>query len=252
VTGRDRRALPGWAVDLARDGVPPRDLCRDTIYRAVCRVALSAVNAGWTFPDFDGLLAAHGSQLGNQLRSGGRGRPDRPRREVERALRSAWHSAERKAVATPAQRPIEQVKAQVAAVRVLLAHDGYQPGRPTDPTLLAFWADSAERYTNTQPVLPARDVAAALDLSLGGASNALRAARADRLLTRVERGDRKRASRYALGPAVNTLLSRVNTTLPGGSVFIEASEIEVGSHTEPPDDEWDCAAGDCPPPEEVS
>ena len=46
-----RGKLPGKTIDLARDGLPLRDLCRDNLYRAACSVALSAINAGWTFPD---------------------------------------------------------------------------------------------------------------------------------------------------------------------------------------------------------
>jgi hypothetical protein len=199
VSKSGRGPLPGKTTDLARDGLRPRDLSRNNLYRAACAVALSAINSGWTFVDFDALLAERGSALGNQIRSGGRGRPDQTPREVRRLLRRAWTSAERKIAASPPHAPVEEVKAVVADVRARVPSLS-----PPFDVVMSCWADAAEQHVTLTPVFPIRVLAACARLTLTTAGRALTAVRDARLLRCVEHGEARpggHASRYSLGPA---------------------------------------------------
>jgi hypothetical protein len=199
VSKSGRGPLPGKTTNLARDGLRPRDLSRNNLYRAACAVALSAINSGWTFVDFDALLAERGSALGNQIRSGGRGRPDQTPREVRRLLRRAWTSAERKIAASPPHAPVEEVKAVVADVRARVPSLS-----PPFDVVMSCWADAAEQHVTLTPVFPIRVLAACARLTLTTAGRALTAVRDARLLRCVEHGEARpggHASRYSLGPA---------------------------------------------------
>jgi hypothetical protein len=76
--------LPGWALDLATDGVRLTD-GRVEVVKAVRCVMLSAHHAGWAYSDIYALLTDTGRRsLARQLAHGGQGRPLSP------ARRNAW------------------------------------------------------------------------------------------------------------------------------------------------------------------
>lgn len=98
------RALPGWAVDVIRDGIPPSDLHRrgdKAVWTALRRTAISAQIRGWTETDWLSAVLAQPGHLGQQARLRSRGKSRRnpattkPRSAVDtdKQLRSAWKSA---------------------------------------------------------------------------------------------------------------------------------------------------------------
>jgi hypothetical protein len=264
VSRNDRRALPRWAIDLATDGIPladlrahggkePRKRGRRNVHRAVARVALSAINAGWSFAEFHALLSDPGRQLGNQLRSGGRGRDPRPLREVEHVMRSAWNSAAARATSHPPHAPVEQVARQVKDIRARLDADP-PPLPPLDLAVMRLWCDQAERYQTLTPVMPCRLVGETIGIPHRSAYDILR--RLDRRdwLSRTEPGHADpnggSAARYRPGP--HTTPHTPLTPPPPTPHTSLGGEDVCGTQemcADPPD-EWDCATGDCPPPED--
>jgi hypothetical protein len=120
---RERRALPSWAIDLIRDGVPSHDL-RDRGHRAVWdalgRTALAAVNAGHSRPEWEYEVLRPLSKLGHQNRLGADGK-ERTAQTANKALNSAWERANKYAAEQPAwNRETARQEGQRRAAALLL------------------------------------------------------------------------------------------------------------------------------------
>ncbi len=89
------RALPGWAVDLIRDGVHPRDLKARgdrAVWSALVRTAVSAHQRGQGLLDWESLVNDPRSHLGAQVRLKDGHRPRKPV-AVAKMLSAAWDAA---------------------------------------------------------------------------------------------------------------------------------------------------------------
>lgn len=116
--------LPGWAIDLIRDGVPARDLQSAArwavVWRAVYRTALSAQNHSWGYPEWHLVITEPDSRLGEQFR-----RRDARRRKTEaqlaRDLLKIWERAWEYRTANPAWSAVEVAEIAEARARLLAA-----------------------------------------------------------------------------------------------------------------------------------
>lgn len=109
---RPRRALPPWAIDSIVQGVPAaviRESGDKAVWQLLGRVALSALNAGWTRNEWLDEVTRPRSGLGNQVRLTVKGK-ERNARQMYKTLDSAWDRATARHKASPAW-----TKANVAA-----------------------------------------------------------------------------------------------------------------------------------------
>jgi hypothetical protein len=84
------RALPMWAIDTIRFGLPAND-ARDgrKVWGKCVSIAMSARRRGWTETDYVNEVARNESRLWVQLSTRRDGRPSSPR-SAYTALRKAW------------------------------------------------------------------------------------------------------------------------------------------------------------------
>lgn len=197
------RALPTSIIDVIRDGVPPSDLAsrgERAVWAALLRTAASAVQRGWTRPEWTALVAEPGSHLGTQAQLK-RGTKPRTAAEFARSLDRAWTKAERWVAEQPAAfGPLEIV----AAVREVLERVVH-PDAELDDTarkILVHACTVAERNMTTRPALPWRAIVAETGLSERVVKTALSRMHDEGLLHLEVRGQghatKRRASLYRL------------------------------------------------------
>ncbi|WP_402373639.1 hypothetical protein [Isoptericola rhizosphaerae] len=167
------------------------------------RTAASAVQRGHTFAEWAALVTEARSNLGRQVAVKASGK-DRPPRDRERTLRSAWVTAAAWVDEAPAPISPADVTATIAAVRAFV-EDADAPLTDTDREVLAAACDLAEHHRTTRPALPRRALAASTGLGERAVRDALDRLDRRRLLTCVVRGrpaapgsNRRRASLYRL------------------------------------------------------
>ncbi|KAA1427867.1 helix-turn-helix domain-containing protein [Nocardioides antri] len=188
----DRTNLPGWAVDLIRDGVPPRELRARgdrAVWDELGRTALSAIAHGWSRPEWEYLVLEPGSDLGRQARLTSSGKVRTPR-SLARTLTTAWERAEKRAEESPAwttETARDEAVRRAQRVRDLAADpDVLLPD--AQRTLLCHAADRAESTGRTLANLPLQPTAEATGLTVKAVRYHLGRLDAAGLLVLVERG----------------------------------------------------------------
>jgi hypothetical protein len=160
--------LPGWAIDLIRDGVGPGELRasgQKAVYGALVSTALSAVNAGWSRPRWEDEVERPGSKLGLQNRLGANGK-ERTKRSSNRSLNLAWERAEKYATANPPWTREEanaEARRRAKNLRILVA-DADVDLTDTERKLLMHVADEVARVGSSAVNLPRAATAQATGL----------------------------------------------------------------------------------------
>jgi len=210
-----RRALPASAVDLIREGVPDRDLRAGgdrAVWRALVSTAASASQRGWTYAEWNALIAERQSQLGTQA-SFQRGRY---RGIPHKTLLKAWTDAERWVASKPLPITAPEAKALAASVRSW-GSSGKTGLSVPQQAILLFATEVAERNGTTRPALPRREVMAATGLGERTVRTALRQLEQLGLLRLAVAGrpggpssQKRRANLYTLpsGEDITAYLSR--------------------------------------------
>lgn len=200
------RSIPAPMIDLIRDGVPAarlRERGGAAVWGALVSTAMSAAQAGWTFPHWAGLVSETRSLLGRQARLD-RGRRDIGSSRYERTLRRAWEAAERAVAESPAL-TAEEIREAVSEVLSALDATAWA-GRSSDLAVLRWVLAEAGRRGMTRPACPARAVEAGSGVPRTEVSRALARLCADGWIERHSRGRRGvggsgRASLYTVRPA---------------------------------------------------
>lgn len=156
-----RRALPGWAVDRIRDGVPPTDLRARgdrAVFAALVSTAMSAIQREIAYAEWHGLIIETRSNLGRQARLS-KGRTDIGRDRLARQLRRAWAAAAAN-VATSPRLTCSRIKAvsQALLFNIEAADEWTGTAEPLDRKVYAHALAEAARRGTTSPVLPVREV----------------------------------------------------------------------------------------------
>lgn len=163
-----RRILPGWAIDLIRDGVDPRDLAKTghkAVYMALNSTALAAVNAGWSRPEWEDEVESPRSKLGLQNRLRDQDKV-RSKQSSMKSLNTAWERAEKYAAAHPAwTREQAHEEAQRRAQHLqLVAADPEAELTDGERLLLLYVADLAASLNSSAVNLPRAATAQATGL----------------------------------------------------------------------------------------
>ena len=165
---RPRRALPGWAIDLIRDGVSREDFQergQRAVWDALGRTALAAINVGHSRPDWEYEVTRPVSKLGlqNRLKADGK---ERTTQAATKSLNSAWLRAEKYATESPAwTREIarEESHKRTSALRAAIA-DPDLPLTDSQRDLLQYAGDKAAKQGSVSVNLPRAATAAATGL----------------------------------------------------------------------------------------
>lgn len=167
-TPRQRRALPGWAIDLIRDGVPTQELRvrgQRAVWNALGRTALAAVNAGHSRPEWEYEVMRPVSKLGlqNRLRADGK---ERTAQAANKALNSAWDRAAKHATESPAwtrETARQEAEERAAALRLVVANPDNTLTNP-QREILNYAANMAARQGSVSVNLPRAATARAIGL----------------------------------------------------------------------------------------
>jgi hypothetical protein len=185
------RALPGWCIDLIRDGVTNTDLKASgdrAVWRALRRTALSAQHRAWSVMEWEALILEPRSVLGRQLAT--KGGKTRTPKAVQRALSSAWDSAwgyRTQDAPFDRERAREEAERRANAARTIAA-DLDNDLRDPERAVLALAADLSDQRGLPRVALPWREAQRATGLSERSTKNALRGLAAKGVLVLVERG----------------------------------------------------------------
>lgn len=191
--------MPGWAIDLIRDGVSASGLGRagdQAVWSALVRTATSAHQRGWSDIEWEAEVCDVRSRLGQQVRIA-RGTPRKPA-DVRRALADAWDAAVVWVSLQPRpHRSRDQAQADarqtVRDVRTWLAGPDV-PMHNLDRAVLAHACDAADRHGSSTPALPLRAAAAATGTSQRQTRRALDHLIRNGLLVCTDRGRPGKAS----------------------------------------------------------
>jgi hypothetical protein len=206
------RALPAWAIDLIRDGVPARDLQargNAAVWTALVRTASSAHQRGHDRSEWESLVLAPASNLGRQVRLKD-GTRERTVPDVIKTMADAWDAA----VEWVSQQPPAWTREQTAAVAAERAAAALQVAADADLDLtgperevLAFAAREHDRRGYLQVALPRAAVVAETGLGERTVRTALAGLARRGLLTVAVPGrtgadpKRRKATLYALADA---------------------------------------------------
>lgn len=189
------RALPGWAIDLIRDGVPAADLKARgdrAVWSALVRTAASAHQRGQDAMEWEYLVLDTRSHLGQQLRLKDGHRVRKPL-TVKKTLANAWDAAvvwcsEREPAwtAEDAAREAEER----AAVLVDLIADPDTELSDAERSVLDHATAQARAYHRPEVTLPRQRMLEATGLGLTALRTALRRLEASGLLTLAQPGRR--------------------------------------------------------------
>lgn len=185
-------------IDLATDGVR-RVSSRSEVVTAVRRVMLSAIRAGWTYPEVHRLLTdTRQRKLARQLETGQGGRTI-AKGKVNELLQRQWDGASRLVRASPAW-DREDALAFVQTVRESLEASSLPD---LDRAVIGIACDLAEHHGTTRPAIPVRTVVDRLSITRYRAhATLLRLAADGDWLDLAQRGDQRRANLYRLAPAL--------------------------------------------------
>lgn len=219
-------ALPGWAIDLIRDGVPAAELKArggGAVWSSLVRTAMSAQNHGWGVVDWEFQILEDGNNLGRQVSSKD-GKRRRTRKWIAKQLDDAWETAWERTSSEAAWTP-EQVAEEVerrAAAASITAADPDVDLSDTDRAVLAYAAEQHRARGMTRVALPWRAVQEATGLGERATKNALRRLTNRGLLNLDIRGrsdpdpKKRRAHLFAL-PDAATFAARVASYLCRGT-----------------------------------
>lgn len=253
------RALPGWAIDLIRDGVPSADLKASgnrAVWRALVSTAASAQERGWDSTEWEYLVLEAASRLGNQVRLKDRHKARTPK-AVAKMLTDAWESAWEWRTENPAwDRDQVNAKAQERAAAVLaLVADADADLGDRERAVLAYAAQQTQERGMLRVALPWREVKAATGLTERTTKNTLAGLQERGLLNLEVRGHagatKRKANLYGLPApeALSPYLCRGTRPMgPGAQTYgTSTAHPAVG----PPPDLWDpdTTTNPTPPPE---
>lgn len=211
VPRQPRRGLPGWAIDLVRDGVPTEELKRRgrfAVRLALRQTAQAAINAGWPEVDWWTLVREPRSELGAQAGTllDKRGRRKRAtERELLKVRQTAWREAE-EAVSGSAPYTSEQVRMlasqRAAAARLIVEDLDYrmangQPMLETDRAVLDYLADRAVDRGLTRVAESRRAIMGGTELGRTAVDKSLERLRSGGLIRLYRKGRPGRNSGYA-------------------------------------------------------
>lgn len=174
-----RRALPGWAVDLITDGVAPpalRATGNKAVFGALVSTAMSAQQRGWARFEWESLVLEPHRRLISQHRRDGRGRRTETPLRVGKTLKAAWDAARVNCTGTPGWNA-PALAAQVAkrhAIALAAAADTTNALSDADRTVLRYAAALATERGMTRVTLPWRTVQVATGLGERATKNALK------------------------------------------------------------------------------
>lgn len=223
------RAMPGWAIDLMREGVPTNDLKErggKAVWSALLSTATSAQQSSWDKFEWEHQIRQAKSILGRQLRMRD-GRRELTPKAFDKQLDQAWEKAWEYRTARPAPWTAEEVRehAHTRAMAVLeLVADAEATLTDSERAVLAFASQEHDRRGMLQVAMPR----AAVVKATGMGERAVRTA-----LTRLEeRGllilptpgrssaqpGKRRASLYGLPSedAMGSALDKCRETRPMG------------------------------------
>lgn len=164
------RALPSWAIDLIRDGVPRKDLAAKSgdkaLWSALYRLALSAHQRGWDAMELEAAVFDSASTLGFQLRTKDGTRP-RSDKQIRSLLKKTWDRAvtwlSEQNAPTTRRSLAEDITRRAADARVIAGNPD-APLLDGDRAVLTFAADEMTRRHMTKVALPWRAISAATGL----------------------------------------------------------------------------------------
>lgn len=196
---REHRALPSWAIDLIRDGVPRQELRergQRAVWDALGRTALAAINAGHTRAEWEYEVVRPNSALGQQNRVLANSKERTPQ-AANKSLNSAWNRAEERAATQPPwtrETARAEARRRAEAARAV-AGDADLPMPAAQRILLAHAAEKATRLGSVSVNLPR--AATARETGLGEKAVRLHLARLaeDGLLALSERGKARTKTR---------------------------------------------------------
>jgi hypothetical protein len=157
-------ALPPYAIDMIRDGVPRaafRSAGPFALHTALNRIALSLQARGGTYERYTELILGDGSKLGFQLHNPP-GKKPLTRASAYRELRRVWKGAERFRDENPAEWHRDELVAEAlrrADAAQCLATDADNDLTDTERAVLAYTAEVTRIRKLTRVPLPWRDVA---------------------------------------------------------------------------------------------
>ena len=166
------RALPSWAVDAIRDGVPGNDHRR--VWNKLMSIAMSAAARGWTESDYTNAVASTESKLWTQLmtrRDGRKGSLPVAYRSVRKAWAVGYANVQNVGVRTA-----EEIARDVTENAYLWAERldaGTDELTETETAVMRFVIAEHERRGYTAVALPRRGVAEAVGISEERARGAL-------------------------------------------------------------------------------
>ena len=186
------RALPGWAIDLIRDGVTSADLKERgdrAVWSALLRIAHTAQIRGWGVVEWEAQILEDRNVLARQLRTKRDGRP-KPARTVDKTLSKAWDAAWEHRTSRPTmdREQVAEAARQRAATARDVAADADNDLRESERDVLAHIAAETEERGLLRIACPWRTVADAVDLGERATKNALRDLVRRGCLVLVERG----------------------------------------------------------------
>lgn len=156
----------GWAVDLIRDGVAPRDLRAEgekAVWKALVKTAVSAMNRGVDRVEWISLIDEPGSHLGTQARLK-RGTKPRTTTEYRRTLERAWAAGRDWLATRPAAFGPVEITDRIRKVRERVENPQAALSDVERVILLYACEFAASRMTD-RPALSRRGVMAATGLS---------------------------------------------------------------------------------------
>jgi len=218
-----RRALPGWAVDRIRTGVPSNELRAHggskAVYGALVSTAMSAIQAGHDWCEWHAALTSAESRLGQQARLDNR-RRDIGRARQLKSLESAWGRAESRIAESPAFTS-DEVRRRA---RGLLDRSDMKPWTATrsdaDRLVYRHAVAEAEQRGHTRPVLPIRGISEATGVPSRTAARSLQRLTVAGLLRLHRSGRRSAGTSRRAGIYVVVELTLPNRPLPVNGPYV--------------------------------
>jgi len=184
------RALPMWAVDAIRFGLPGND-ARDgrKVWGTCVSIAMSARRRGWTEIDYVNEVARNESRLWRQLSTCRDGRSSSPR-SAYKALRKAWAVgvANINDVAERTKYDIRKEAEELAFAWTDRLTDGIDGLTATETAVMQYVISQTEQRGMLRVTCPGREVAEYAKISHRTAARTLPALAHKGLLIRHSRG----------------------------------------------------------------
>lgn len=188
-----RRAMPGYLVDLAHNGVPSHDLQEHadrTQSSALVSLAMSAQHCGWTESEFHAFVTHPARDISRQIKVT-RNMSVRGDLEVRRSIEDAWNAGGQYIAAGGRPWPREEVRAKgrhrARRARARLNQEGSTLSG-NDRAVLVYLINRLENPGALRLAVPRRAIMEATGLGQTAVSNALTRLTSGGWLTLEERG----------------------------------------------------------------